>query len=296
MKKWLAPLMMFMIPWGELAAREQANDEAVLSTFIGEFFTEFARLSPISQNKEQKSVMPLVSFTLDNFTKLSEIDRSKGRVASIELVGQLFMHGPKAWNIEHLRIAGDVARVDIRFVSIMESQEQDIQLSFRLIRIEDGWKFMRFEDLRPKPKVLEVPNVEMVEQIAAVSPNATLKTYLDFMIDVYSPSKVAASQGRSRDISRAIEPLWVQTHAARRASGQFRALLRQIHPLDWNLVTSEQAVKAAKVTVELLVGNKRILNNDKMLNIMGGETPRFIFDLGREGKTWQLTGFTKMRQ
>lgn len=290
MKRLLGILtIMLLATW--VAADDHVDDEAEVRAFIEDFFTGFRALNPMMQPDDKKQMAGLTVHVVKNFTKVSEENRRSGRVPPVDLVSALFIHGPKNWQIKDMRVSGDVARVDMLFQSVAKNGAPDVPLSFRLIRDAEDWKFIRFINPRPKKKAVE--SEALPEQNAAASAETTVKTYLDFVVGAYNPDRAGAAQSRLADISKAITPLWLDTRAARRASGQLQAQLSQIQPLDWKLFKVDQGASSAEVTAELLVGNKLMLGNPMMLKMFGGETPRLTFALKKEGEAWKLAGFTR---
>ena len=290
MKRLLGILtIMLLATW--VAADDHGDGEAEVRAFIEDFFTEFRSLNPMMQPEDKKPMAVLTAHVVKNFTKVSEENRRSGRVPPIDLVSALFIHGPKSWQIKDMKVSGDAARVDMLFQSAAKNGALDLPLSFRLIRDAEGWKFIRFINQQSKKKVVE--SEPLPEQNATASAEVTVKTYLDFIVSAYSPSKVGAAQSRLADISKAGAPLWMDTRGARRASGQLQAQFSQIQPLDWKLIKADQSGGSAEVTAELLVGNKLMLGNPMMLKMFGGETPRLIFVLKKEGEVWKLAGFTR---
>ncbi len=297
--KWIIVLLALIALPGTIQADDKAGDkaseEAALRVFIDNFFTEFTQLNPIlgddGDGAEKRSPLALGSFVTARFTKPLDADRRSGRIAPVDLIAQLFMHGPDGWVIEDLQISGDVARANINFGSVMNKASEPLAYSFRLIKDGDTWKFFRFVNLQPKTPEAEKKEIE--KQQAVGDPVATTKAYLDLIVDLYNPDNAPKAAARLTDISKAIEPLWVDSREARRAAGQLQAQFAQTHPRDWKHLETSLGGDTADVTVELLVGNKTMLENAMMLKMFGGETPQFVFKLKKDSDVWKLTGFTR---
>jgi len=293
--KWIIALLVLIAPLSSIQADEQASEEAALRVFIDNFFTEFTQLNPMlgadEDGADKRSPLALSSFVIARFTRPSEADKRSGRIAPVDLIAQLFMHGPNGWVIEDLRISGDVARADINFGSVKNKIPEPLAFSFRLIKDGDTWKFFRFVDLRPKAPKVEKKEIKV--QQATGDPVATTKAYLDLIIDLYNPDNAAKATARLIDISKAIRPLWVDAREARRTAGQLQAQFAQTQPFEWRHLETSLNGDTADVTVELRVGNKLMLDNAMMLKMLGGETPRFVFKLKKESGVWKLTGFTR---
>ena len=287
-------VFMALILISPATTQAETADEVAVRTFVDGFFTRFSEMAA-ARAEGDGSVMPLTGYAVENFVKTSEADRRRGRIAPVDLVSKLFMHGPKSWQMEALRVAGDVARVDIQFVSDMTGQSEPIPMSFRLVREGDIWKFLRFEDLR-KPPAAKPEEAEIDAVSPASSPTQTVKAYLDFMVETYRPANAANAASKLVQISKATEAAWVDARNARRASAQIQAQFSQLQPLDWTHVRATDVGTGTEVEVELTVGNKQLLSNAGMLRFWGGEKPRLIFDMEKTDDGWRISGFRRAPQ
>ena len=274
--KWILALLLMLASTTPAEVQDEMPDEAAVREFVNGFFARFVELRDARQTSEEKSTRSLASHAVAHFTEVSEADRRRGRIPPVDLVSALFMHGPKTWRIERLKVAGDVARVDVHFTSVMDDHSDQIPLSFRLIRAGGSWKFLRFEDLRPPAQ--EAP---AMEKIKSVNPDTdlvkTLRAYMDFVVQTYEPAHASKALGQTIEISKALEPMWVDTRDARRAAAQLHTSFMQLQPLDWKLIDTVVDGDQAYCTVELIVGNKQLVANAFMLKFWGGERECPVF-------------------
>lgn len=290
-KMLLLGVILFLMP----QASGQNDDEASLRAFIDEFFTEFAALTATARdsrdNRDQSRAMPVINHTLAHFVRSTETgEAARGSVPEVELVAKLTFHGPASWDISNVRVAGDVARADVQFHSVQESHTKPIPFAFRFIRANDGWRFLRATDKRPKEEAAE-PEVDVAGAVSSsqtLSAAATLAQYLDFLVanrgavDIRNP---AAIRPAMKTIGDEIAVLWADGAPARRARNEAttKLLLQDIKA--WEIVEDSDADNEWRAAIEVTMGERNPMAAFSKIK------PRMTFVATLQNGIWKLSGF-----
>ncbi len=296
MKKLIATAMLVFM---SVSSTAETSEDAVLSAFIDDFFTEFSRLSAAARGAKdssgQSTTMPLISHSMTHFVRSTETSRiSSGEVPEVDLVAKLVFHGPKSWVISDVRVAGDVARADVAFTSVQPRQSEPIPFAFRFIRSEGNWMFLRSIDKRPK-KVIEetvvvLPKAQKLEP--AKSADSTLKAYLDFLVanrSVVDLKKPATMRPAVKKIGDEIAPLWRADAASKRARNEATTKLLFQDIESWLIIEETLDGDHWSALVEVTMGKRNPLAGFSKIK------PKMTFEANNEGGSWLLVGFALKR-
>ena len=288
--------MTVLVVFISVSSTAQTSEEAVLRAFINDFFTEFSRLSAAARVAKDSSghstTMPLINHSMTHFVKSTETSRAtSGEVPEVDLVAKLVFHGPKSWEIKDVRVAGDVARADVTFLSLQARQSEPIPFTFRFIRSEGNWKFLRSTDKRPKTVVEEttvaLPSEQNLEPTN--SAGSTLKAYLDFLVanrTVVDLKKPATIRPAVKKIGEEIAALWRMDAASKRARNEATTKLLFQDIESWLIIEETLDGDHWTALVEVTMGKRNPMAAFSKIK------PKMTFEAENEGGSWFLVGFS----
>lgn len=289
----IALLLLLVLGVGGAQAQTPEED---LKAFIDDFFTEFAGLTERIRSGDNAAGMEMIRLTRQNFVapKRGAV-RPSDKVPEADMMATLWPHGPKSWTVENVRVAGDVARADVTFMSVLAHQKDPIPYSMRFIRESDRWRILRAEDLRPEPEQKMPDEVTLpAEREVAVkaTPEATLDEYLRYLydnkgpIDVKNPAKLYPA---AKKIGDEIAALWGKDPAARRARNEATAKILLMDLQAWEVVEAGADGGIWTATVAITLGER----NPMAAFIK--TPPRVKLSATEQDGGWKLMGYEQLR-
>lgn len=272
----------------------QAEEEQELTQFIDSFFSEFAALSGKMWSEQKQgrdaNMMDLVHLTQKHFVRPSEESiQETGSVASVDIIAGLWPIMPEAWEIEDLRVAGDVARAKISFMPSRGPSKEPVPYDMRFIRSGGQWLFLRIKDLRPKKEAEPVELRQVQSAMVTTSASETLASFLDYLVanrdavDIRNPAKLRPAVELITD---SVAELWQKSPAGNRARNEAIAKLLMQDMEAWSIKESSRPDEASwQAIVEITMGER-----NPMAAYMKVK-PKVTFKSARNGDAWVLTEF-----